>query len=320
MKRATWFLLLSLTLIVAGGCGSSSEKDAAKPEATPTPELPSDVQDVAAVATPAPGTTPAAESNGAGANVGVNVSEDNADSNTVNATGELVSPVTSEVAVRTPGRVGRVFVDEGDRVRRGQPLLSLETEYLALDLKRADAEVARAKAAAAEAERDYKRKEDLVAKGSVARAAYDRSQSNYQAAQAGVEAAEASRDLARQKLADAVLHSPINGVVAERKTAAGERMGDSSVAFVLVQTSPLKLRFQLPERYLARVRKGQAVRATVDPYPGETFTGRVSVIGGVIDPQTRTVAVETEFPNSDGRLSPGLFARVEIDFGPSVEG
>lgn len=320
MKRATWFLLLSLTLIVAGGCGSSSEKDAAKPEATPTPELPSDVQDVAAVATPAPGTTPAAESNGAGANVGVNVSEDNADSNTVNATGELVSPVTSEVAVRTPGRVGRVFVDEGDRVRRGQPLLSLETEYLALDLKRADAEVARAKASAAEAERDFKRKEDLVAKGSVARAAYDRSQSNYQAAQAGVEAAEASRDLARQKLADAVLHSPINGVVAERKTAAGERMGDSSVAFVLVQTSPLKLRFQLPERYLARVRKGQAVRATVDPYPGETFTGRVSVIGGVIDPQTRTVAVETEFPNSDGRLSPGLFARVEIDLGPSVEG
>jgi RND family efflux transporter MFP subunit len=154
----------------------------------------------------------------------------------------------------------------------------------------------------------------------VARAAYDRSQSNFQAAQAGVEAAQADRDLARQKLADAVLHSPITGVVAERKTAAGERLGDATVAFVLVQTSPLKLRFQLPERYLARVRRGQAVRATVDPYPGKTFTGRVSVIGGVVDPQTRTVAVETEFPNSDGRLSPGLFARVEIDLGPSVEG
>lgn len=320
MKRATWFLLLSLTVIIAGGCNRPSEKDAAKAEATPTPDLPSDVQDVAAVATPAPGTTPAPEANGAGANAGANVSESNSDSNTVNATGELVSPVTSEVAVRTPGRVGKVFVDEGDRVRRGQPLLSLETQYLALDLKRADAEVAQAKASAADAERDFKRKEDLVAKGSVARAAYDRSQSNYQAAQAGVAAAEASRDLARQKLADAVLHSPINGVVAERKTAAGERLGDSSVAFVLVQTSPLKLRFQLPERYLARVRRGQAVRASVDPYPGETFTGRVSVIGGVVDPQTRTVAVETEFPNSDGRLSPGLFARVEIDLGPSVEG
>ncbi|HEX3130600.1 MAG TPA: efflux RND transporter periplasmic adaptor subunit [Thermoanaerobaculia bacterium] len=319
MKRATLFLLLSLTLIIAaaaGGCGPDKDASANKPEATPTPDLPADVKDVAAVATPAPSDTPAPGQTGTGANV----SEGNSDNNTVNATGELVSPVTSEVAVRTPGRVGKVFVDEGDRVRRGQPLLTLETQYLALDLKRADAEVARARAMAADAERDFKRKEDLVAKGSVARAAYDRSQSNYQAAQAGVASAEAERDLARQKLADAVLHSPINGVVAERKAAAGERMGDATVAFVLVQTSPLKLRFQLPERYLARVRRGQAVRATVDPYPGETFTGRVSVIGGVVDPQTRTVAVETEFPNSDGRLSPGLFARVEIDLGPSVEG
>ncbi|MES1243065.1 MAG: efflux RND transporter periplasmic adaptor subunit [Acidobacteriota bacterium] len=324
MKRATWFLMLSLALIAAGaagGCGSP-KKDAAdtqNAEATPTPELPADVKDVAAVAKPE-GSGATGEAPSAAGTSAPSVAEDASSTNTVNATGELVSPVTSEVAVRTPGRVGKVFVDEGDRVRRGQPLLTLETQYLALDLKRADAEVSRAKAMAADAERDFKRKEDLVAKGSVARAAFDRSQSNYQAAQAGVESAEAARDLARQKLADAVLQSPISGVVAERKTAAGERLGDNTVAFVLVQTSPLKLRFQLPERYLARVRRGQAVRANVDPYPGETFTGRVSVIGGVVDPQTRTVAVETEFPNSDGRLTPGLFARVELDLGPSVEG
>ncbi|HET9228202.1 MAG TPA: efflux RND transporter periplasmic adaptor subunit, partial [Thermoanaerobaculia bacterium] len=106
--------------------------------------------------------------------------------------------------------------------------------------------------------------------------------------------------------------------VAERRADAGERLGDSSVAYVIVQTSPLKLRFQLPERYLARVKRGQQVRATVDPYPGRTFAGKVTVIGGVVDPSTRTVAVETEFSNADGRLSPGLFARVEIDLGPLV--
>jgi len=55
------------------------------------------------------------------------------------------------------------------------------------------------------------------------------------------------------------------------------------------------------------------VRASVDPYPGEVFQGRVTQVGGVIDSATRTVAVETEMPNRDGRLSPGLFARVEID-------
>lgn len=300
-------LLLSLFLIAAVGCGKSSPDEAeaaATPQATATPELPADVRDVAAVAMPEE--TPKVE-------------EGETAEGTVSATGELVAPVTSEVAVRMPGRVGKVFAEEGDRVRKGQPLLTLETEYLSLELKRADAEVARARAAAADAERDFKRKEELIAKGSVARAAYDRSQSAFDAAQAGVAAAEAARDLARQRLADAVLHSPISGVVAERRADAGERLGDSSVAYVIVQTSPLKLRFQLPERYLARVKRGQSVRATVDPYPGQTFTGKVTVIGGVVDPSTRTVAVETEFSNSDGRLSPGLFARVEIDLGPLVE-
>lgn len=326
MTRAKWFLMLSLVLIIAGGCGSSSEKDAGNAEATPTPELPADVKDVAAVAHPEetgtvsePG-APAAGSTQGNTQSNAQGNTDESAQGTVNASGELVAPVTSEVAMRMPGRVGKVFVDEGERVRRGQPLLSLETEYLVLELKRADADVARAKAMASDAERDFHRKEELIAKGSVARAAYDRSQSSYEAARAGVQSAEANRDLARQKLADAVLHSPITGVVAERRTAVGERLGDNTVAFVLVQTAPLKLRFQLPERYLARVRRGQAVRAMIDPYPGETFTGRVTVVGGVVDPSTRTVAVETEFANSDGRLSPGLFARVEIDLGPAVEG
>lgn len=310
MKRELLSISLLLILAVAGCGGSKDEANQAaettaetapEPAAQPSPPpLPEDVQDVADLVKADPSATPGTP-------------EVREVGGPVAATGELIAPVSSEVAVRVPGRVGRVYVEEGQRVSRGQPLLQLETEYLALDLKRAEADVTRARAAANEAERDFKRKEELVAKDSVSRAAYDRSQSSYQTAQAGVEAALASRDLARQRLADAVVRSPLTGVVAEKRTDVGERLGDSSVAFVIVQTAPIKLRFRLPERYLSRVREGQAVRATVDPYPGETFEGRVTVVNGVVDPSTRTVAVETEFPNRDGRLSPGLFARVELD-------
>ena len=82
---------------------------------------------------------------------------------------------------------------------------------------------------------------------------------------------------------------------------------------LVVQTSPLKLRFRVPERELSQVHKGQSVKATVDPYPNETFEGKVTVVGGVIDSATRSFTVETEFPNRDGRLRPGLFARVEME-------
>lgn len=321
---STLVLLLGAAGLAASGCGGSDNADAAKPEAeagaaasttapAEAPPLPADVQDVAGVAkpeTPAGGAaTPNAEGNAA-------APQAQPTSGQVIANGELVSPVSTELAARNPGRVARVYVDEGARVRRGQTLLTQETEYLTLDLKRAEAEVARAKAAASEAERDFKRKEELLAKESVSQAAYDRSQSSYQSALAAVAAAEAARDLSRQRVRDAVLVSPITGVVAERRTEVGERLGDNSVAFVVAQTSPIKLRFRLPERYLGSLREGQAVRATVDPYPGQTFTGRVTQIGGVVDSATRTVMVETELPNSDGRLSPGLFARVEIDVTP----
>ena len=315
-------LLLGSAALASLGCGGSDNADAAKPEAeagaqpsapAAPPPLPEDVRDVASVAE-----KPQIEEGGAQAPGGGTAAAPSAvPAGRVVANGELVSPVRSELAVKNPGRVARVYVDEGARVRRGQTLLTLESDYLALDLKRAEAEVARAKAAAAEAERDFKRKEELLAKESVSQAAYDRSRSAYDSALAAVGAAEAARDLSRQKLRDVTLVSPITGVVAERRTDVGEHMGDSSVAFVVAQTSPIKLRFRLPERYLANLREGQPVRATVDPYPGEVFSGKVTQIGGVVDPATRTVLVETDLPNADGRLSPGLFARVEIDVEPA---
>jgi membrane fusion protein (multidrug efflux system) len=95
----------------------------------------------------------------------------------------------------------------------------------------------------------------------------------------------------------------------------GQRLGEAGVAFVIEQTAPLKLRFSLPERYLGGVKTGQPVTARFDPYPGETFTGRIKTVGGVIDPQTRTFFAEAEFANADGRLRPGLFARVDLGGG-----
>lgn len=299
-RTKTVLALLSLLTVALAGCGGDDETAVATTTATTTaeaPALPADVAGVSAAATDTAETSTA---------------EQGADSSTLVATGEFVSPVRSELSPKMPGRVARMYVEEGARVTRGQPVLVLETEYVRLNLQSATAEAARAKAMMDEAQRDLARKKGLVDKGNVPQATYDRSQAAYEQARAAHQGALAQASLLRQQIADATLRAPVSGVVAEKRTEVGARLGDNGVAVVIVQISPLKLRFAVPERYLGRIGRGDQVVARVDPYPSETFAGTVKVVGGVIDPKTRTMFAEAEFPNGDGRLKPGLFARVEV--------
>lgn len=287
---------LALLALALAGCSRAPQK--AETSDTPPP-LPADVQSVEAVAAPPSAPAPGTDTLTAGGRLAL--------------TGEFVAPIRSDLVPRTGGRVGRVLVDEGQLVRKGQPLLELETDYVKLDLARAEADLARADAAARDAGRDFERKKGLATKGSVSQAAYDRSQSGAEQSAATRDAARAAVDTARQRLADAVLTSPVDGVVAARRTDVGERLGEGTVAFVVEQVAPLKLRFRVPERYLAAVKVGQTVKAAVDPYPGTEFEGTLSLVGGSVDAATRTFLAEAEFPNRDRRLRPGLFARIALD-------
>lgn len=298
MKRSLIlaFGLLIIAALALTGCSGDQPAQAAT--TTEVPPLPEDVRQIAA---DAKAVAPAAQAAAP------------ASTNRFEATGEFISPVRSELAPKIGGRVERMLADEGMRVRRGQPMLILEADYTRLNLKAAEAEGARAKAMRDEAARDLERKKDLIAKESIPRALFDRSQATFDQANAGFAAASAQIALLRQQLVDSTLRSPVDGIVAEKRTDIGARLGDGGVAFVVVQLSPLRLRFQIPERYLGRINVGDRVTARVDPYPNETFTGTIKTVGGIIDPRTRTMFAEAEFANANGRLRPGLFARVETN-------
>jgi RND family efflux transporter MFP subunit len=305
MKRTLILFSVFTLSLAAAGCSSDESKAASATTetsattvvtSTEAPALPSDVEAISTAIAASNDTMGTAETVAA---------------NTFSATGEFVSPVRSELSAKLPGRVLRMYVAEGARVRRGQPVLELESDYVRLNLQAANAEIARAKAAHDEAGRDLARKKELVAKGSIPRATFDRSQAVYDQTAAALSSANAQAALLRQHVADSTLRSPVDGIIAEKRTEVGARLGDAGVAFVVVQLSPLKLRFAVPERYLGRINVGDHVTATVDPYPNEKFEGTIKTVGGVIDPKTRTMFAEAEFANRDGRLRPGLFARVE---------
>jgi RND family efflux transporter MFP subunit len=290
---------LLLIAVIVAACAKKQPAAATKE----APPLPADVQNVAAAAT---ATTSTGESAGAATAAAES-------SGTIVATGEFVSPVRSELSAKIPGRVQKLYVDEGSRVHVGEPLLDLETDYPRLNLQKAEADAQRAAAAEVDAQRDLERKKELIANHSIPQATYDRTVAAYDQAHASKASMVAQAAIFRQQIADSVLRSPIDGVVAEKRTNVGQRLNDNTVALVVTQISPLKLRFRVPEKYLAQVHIGQRVKATVDPYPNQMFEGKVTTVGGVIDTATRSFFVETEFPNRDGRLRPGLFARVEME-------
>jgi len=298
MKRSSSITISILILALPFGCAKKDPSTSATATHA-APALPGDVQGVAAAASTAAATQTA----------GISSSESGG---TIVATGELISPVRSELAVKFPGRVAKMYVDEGSRISRGQPLLDLETDYPRLNLEKAQADIVRAESVEQDAQRDLNRKKELIGKESIPQSTYDRSQAAFDQAHASKQSMLAQAAIFRQQIADSTLRSPIDGVVAEKRTDVGQRLGDATVALVVVQTSPLKLRFRVPEKELPRVRNGQNVKATVDAYPGDVFQGKVAVVGGVVDPVTRSFTVETEFPNRDGKLRPGMFARVEM--------
>jgi RND family efflux transporter MFP subunit len=117
--------------------------------------------------------------------------------------------------------------------------------------------------------------------------------------------------LARQQLADAVLSAPIDGAVRERRASVGEYLAAGAPVFALVRIHPLRLRVAATERDAPSVRIGQAVQVRLEGDPA-VHSGRIARLSPSLQEQNRTLIVEAEVANRDGRLRPGSFARAEI--------
>ena len=145
-------------------------------------------------------------------------------------------------------------------------------------------------------------------------------ESQVRLSQAQLETYRAALRLAETNLANTRLLAPFAGYVSQRNLDSGAAVSaqsagtnTASVGILTIQDiQTVKAQIEVPERNIARVKVGSAVRLAVDPYEGETFTGSVARVVHNLDPRTRTMGIEVEIPNPTGRLKPGMFARVEL--------
>ncbi len=116
-------------------------------------------------------------------------------------------------------------------------------------------------------------------------------------------------------MANRVLRSPIDGVVLEKSAVNGARFAAGEVLYRIADLSNVWVQAEVAEQDQGSLRVGQSAKVSVDAYPGEPFSGRVSFISPVLNAKTRTVQVRIELPNPHGRLRPAMYAKVELATG-----
>ncbi len=229
---------------------------------------------------------------------------------TLPVVGTLSAREEATVAAQVAGQIEKSLVDLGDGVTAGQELVLIDTTSYEARVRESAANLARAAAAAANAERNLKRVRELQKDKIASAAELDTAVSESEKAQADVKAAEATDAIARLNLERSRVRAPFSGAVAQRFASAGDYVAIGTRIVQLVQTDPLRLRLDVPERESVAMRVGQAVTVRVE---GDTnvYSGKTARVSPSIRESDRMLQVEADVPNPGG-LRAGLFARAEI--------
>ena len=230
----------------------------------------------------------------------------------IEATGQLLARDQARVAAEVPGRITEVLLDEGDRVEEGAVVIRIDPERRELERDDALARVAEAEASLRDREREANRYRTLRRKQVASESQLDQVETALQLARSRLLAARAHLGVAERALRDANLRAPFGGLISRRSISVGEFVQAGQTLFELVALDPIEVEFHLAEKDSARVDVGVEVTVRVAPYPDEEFLARVVVVSPTIDPRTRTLRLKGELPNPEGRLRPGLFARVSL--------
>lgn len=200
----------------------------------------------------------------------------------------------NNISPASPNRIKTINVDAGDRVQRGQVLVTLDR-----------ANIDQLKINLDQTEREYNRAVQLLEIGG--------------GTQQSVDQLKAQLDAARSQydnlLENTVLTSPISGVVTARNYDPGDMTGSQPILTVGQLSPVVKVLIGVSENDMALVKAGMPVTVTLDAFPGESFGGTVNRIYPTVDTSTRTFQAEVRIANPSERIKPGMFARVSFDMG-----
>jgi len=231
---------------------------------------------------------------------------------TVRGVGTLDPLQTVRIKPEVNGRLTSINFEEGGFVEKNQVLFKIDDEKIA---RRHDAQKAALESTRIRLEnlrRNYDRVSSLRDRDLVSEDQYDNARTELQAVSSEVERLEAQLELAARELRDTVIRAPFNGYISRQLVDPGTFVTVGETLAVIYEIDPIQMSFFIPEKYAARVERGQDVYASVAAHPDRRFQGQVDFISPVADEGTRKFRVRTNLENPENILMPGSFAHAEL--------
>jgi RND family efflux transporter MFP subunit len=231
------------------------------------------------------------------------------------------------IYARTSGYLKQWFVDIGQHVTKGQLMATIETPELDEQLQVSQANLKSAQADLALANTTSQRYQNLLKSDSVSKQETDVAVSGATARQAAVDAAEAGVRRLQQLQSFEKVYAPYSGVVTTRNTDIGDLIdsgsptssGNAKELFRIASVDKLRVYVAVPETYAPAIRDGNTATLTLDEYPGQQFVGKIARNSNAIDQASRTLNVEVDVDNADGKLLPGAYAFVHFKIPEQVQ-
>lgn len=223
------------------------------------------------------------------------------------------------VSAQIAGTVTALYVDAGDRVKRGQLLARIDPRDTDAQVAAGTANVAQARAALERARLDHERNVALVKKGFISQAALDQSDSSLKAAQAALDAAEAGRTQATTSRSFAELRAPIDGVIVRRAMELGELAAPGKPVLEMYDPSALRAVGSIPQFALARVRAVKQVSVLVPAAEAAIESTQVTVLPAA-DPRLLSTEIRADLPAKlPAGVVPGTAAKILVPLGSATK-
>lgn len=218
-------------------------------------------------------------------------------SHSIQVSGSLLPAETAMVSAQASGKVVGIFFDEGQNVTKGQLLVKLDAREWLAQQKLLEAELETA-------QNDYNRKKELAEIQGVSAADLENAALRLSTIKAGKTEVDVKIDYAS-------IHAPFSGIIGLRSISEGAYLAPGSAVAQLVQVDPIKLEFNVPEKYASQISVGQQVNFTITG-SRNIFSGTVYATEPAISPGSRSLKVRAKVPNPKKELIPGAFADITI--------